>query len=275
MLRSHTIQLLKKTDLSFDQAQSALNDILDGNCDPLEIAAFLTALAAKGETAQEVAGMASALRKHAVGVNTQHLNPIDVVGTGGDGQSTFNISTTVAFVVAGAGVPIAKHGNRAITSKCGAADLLDKLGVNINASPETIAKCVEQAGIGFMFAPNHHPTMKFVQPIRKTLGFPTVFNILGPLANPANVTAQFTGVAKPHLVPIMAEALKLLNVQSAMVVHGCANMGGIGFIETNKAEITRDNSLINLHMLDAARRTVCEIWQRSRGSLYQPGNPLL
>ena len=220
MLRAVTEQILGKEDLSFEQAEEALNSILLGQCDEVAIAGFLTVLAAKGERAQEVAGMARALRNHAVTVKPQTKRLIDIVGTGGDGSSTFNISTTAALVVSGAGVKVAKHGNRAITSKCGSADILAELGVKIDAAPETIARCIDEANIGFMFAPSHHPTMKYVQPIRKALGFRTVFNILGPLANPAGVSAQFTGVARPELVAVMVEALKLLGVRRAMVVHG-------------------------------------------------------
>jgi len=220
MLTELTQKLIAKENLTFDRAQDALKLILAGQCEPVAIAAFLTALAAKGETAIEVAGLAQAMRDHAVPVKPQAKGLIDIVGTGGDGSSTFNISTTAALVVAGAGVKVAKHGNRAITSQCGSADILAELGVKIDATPETIARCIDEANIGFMFAPNHHPAMKYVQPIRKALGFRTVFNILGPLANPAGVPAQFTGVARPELVAVMVEALKLLGVRRAMVVHG-------------------------------------------------------
>ena len=220
MLLEVTEKLLAKRNLSFDEAHAALNAILQGRCTEVSIAGFLTAMASKGEAADEMAGMAQALRDHAVPVRPQVAPLVDIVGTGGDGQSTFNISTTAALVAAGAGVPIAKHGNRAITSRCGSADLLAGLGVKIDAQPEVIEKCIEQANIGFMFAPNHHPTMKYVQPIRKALGFRTAFNVLGPLANPANVSRQIIGVAKPYLLDIMIGALKKLGVERAMVVHG-------------------------------------------------------
>ncbi|MBN2376596.1 MAG: anthranilate phosphoribosyltransferase [Sedimentisphaerales bacterium] len=220
MLREFTEKILRDEDLSFDDAQAALNGILDGNCNEVEIAGFLTALAAKGETAAEVAGMARSLRDHAVPVRPKTGPLVDVVGTGGDGQSTFNISTTAALVAAGAGVKIAKHGNRAITSKCGSADVLAELGVKIDAAPEVIEKCIDEANIGFMFAPCHHPTMKYVQPIRKALGFRTVFNVLGPLANPAQAPLMIVGVAKAYLLDIMADALNLLGVERVMVVHG-------------------------------------------------------
>jgi anthranilate phosphoribosyltransferase len=220
MIRELTENILGKNDLDFSEAQGALNLILDGKCSEVEIAAFLTALAAKGETATEVAGMARALRDHAVPVRPKSSPLVDTCGTGGDGQHTFNISTTAALVAAGAGVKIAKHGNRAITSKCGSADVLAELGVKIDAAPAIIEKCIDEANIGFMFAPNHHPAMKYVQPIRKALGFRTVFNILGPLANPANVPVQIVGVAKPELMEVMVEALKQLGASRAMVVHG-------------------------------------------------------
>ena len=220
MLREVTEKLLKKESLSFEEAQATLNHILDGQSSEAATAGFLTALAGKGETAAEVAGMARALRDHAVPVRPTAKPIVDIVGTGGDGQHTFNISTTAALVAAGAGVAVAKHGNRAITSKCGSADVLAELGVKIDAAPEVIARCIDEANIGFMFAPNHHPAMKYVQPIRKALGFRTVFNVLGPLANPAAAPIQVTGVAQPFLLDVMAEALKLLGLQRAMVVHG-------------------------------------------------------
>jgi len=220
MLLEVTKKLLAKENLSFPEAQAALNAILEGQCSEVNIAGFLTALAAKGEAADEMAGMARALRDHAVPVRPKVEPLVDIVGTGGDGQSTFNISTVAALVAAGAGVAVAKHGNRAITSKCGSADVLAGLGVKIDAEPGVIEKCIEQANIGFMFAPSHHPTMKYVQPIRKALGFRTAFNVLGPLANPANVSRQIIGVAEPYLLQIMVEALKQLGVKRAMVVHG-------------------------------------------------------
>jgi anthranilate phosphoribosyltransferase len=243
MLTEITQKIIAKENLTFDQAQDALKLILDGQCEPVAIAAFLTALAAKGETATEVAGLAQAMRDHAVPVTPESKDIIDIVGTGGDGAHTFNISTTTAFVVAGCGVKVAKHGNRAITSQCGSADLLDALGVKIDATPEVIAHCIDQAGIGFMFAPCHHPAMKHVQPIRKALGFRTVFNILGPLANPANVSAQFTGVARPELLPVMAEALKELGTTRAIVAHS-AGMDEMSLHGISQLAILENNKII-------------------------------
>ncbi|MHC4431809.1 MAG: anthranilate phosphoribosyltransferase, partial [Planctomycetota bacterium] len=182
-------------------------------------AAFLTAMRVKGPTAQEVAGLAKSLRSHAVKVEPGIENLVDVVGTGGAVVKTFNVSTAAALVAAGAGVHVAKHGNRAITSKCGSADVLAELGVKIDPGPEVVAECIRQARVGFMFAPMFHPAMKYVQPIRKSLGFRTVFNILGPLSNPAGVPSLVLGVAEEGLMQMMAEALNMLGARYAMVVH--------------------------------------------------------
>ena len=211
--------LLQGESLSFEQATSLLDIIFEGEIPDVQIAAFLTAMRAKGATAPELAGLAKSLRAHAVGVKVDVDNLVDTCGTGGAAVKTFNVSTAAAIVAAGAGVFVAKHGNRGITSKCGSADVLEELGVKIDASAEVVAECIKQAHIGFMFAPMFHPAMKYVQPIRKSLGFRTVFNILGPLANPANADAQVLGVADENLMQIVVEALKLLDIRYAMVVH--------------------------------------------------------
>ena len=211
--------LLKGENLSFEQATSLLDIVFEGEVPEAQIAAFLTAMRIKGPTAQEVAGLARSLRSHAVKVEPGIDNLVDVVGTGGAAVKTFNVSTAAALVAAGAGVHVAKHGNRAITSKCGSADLLAELGVKIDPGPEVVAECVRQAGVGFMFAPMFHPAMKYVQPIRRSLGFRTVFNILGPLANPADVPSLVLGVAEEGLMQMMAEALDVLGAEYAMVVH--------------------------------------------------------
>jgi anthranilate phosphoribosyltransferase len=211
--------LLKGESLSFEQARSLLDVVFEGEVAEVQIAAFLTAMRIKGATAAELAGLARSLRNHAVKVKVDVDNLIDTCGTGGGAVKTCNISTASAIVAAGAGVYVAKHGNRGITSKCGSADVLEELGVKIDAGPETVAECIRQAHIGFMFAPAFHPAMKYVQPIRKNLGFRTVFNILGPLASPANVRRQVLGVADEDLMETIAEALKLLGTKVAMVVH--------------------------------------------------------
>jgi len=211
--------LLEGEDLSFEQATDLLDVIFEGEVPEAQIAAFLTAMRIKGLKAPEVAGLAKSLRNHVVKVTTGIANMVDVVGTGGAAVKTFNVSTAAAIVAAGAGVYVAKHGNRAITSKSGSADVLTELGVKIDPGPEVVVECIKQAHVGFMFAPMFHPAMKYVQPIRKSLGFRTVFNILGPLANPANVPALVLGVAEEGLMEMMAEALKMLGTRYAMVVH--------------------------------------------------------
>ncbi len=211
--------LLKGQSLSFEQARSLLDVVFEGQVPEAQIAAFLTAMHIKGLTAPEAAGLAQSLRSHAVKVEAGIDNLVDVVGTGGAAVKTFNVSTAAALVAAGAGVRVAKHGNRAITSKCGSADVLAELGVKIDPGPQVVARCIREAHIGFMFAPMFHPAMKYVQPIRKSLGFRTVFNILGPLANPAGVPFLVLGVADEGLMPVMAEALRVLGTRYAMVVH--------------------------------------------------------
>jgi len=207
-------------DLTFEQAKSLLDIVFEGEVADVQIAAFLAAMRIKRATAMEIAGLARSLRNHAVAVKVDIDNLVDTCGTGGGAFKTSNISTAAAVVAAGAGVYVAKHGNRGITSKCGSADVLEELGVKIDASADVVANCIREAHIGFMFAPMFHPAMKYVQPIRKSLGFRTVFNILGPLANPANAAAQVLGVADESLMQIVAEALKLLGTRYAMVVYG-------------------------------------------------------
>ncbi len=231
--------LLQKKSLSFNQATSLLDIIFEGGVSEAQIAAFLTAMRIKGATAEELAGLAKSLRNHAVAVKVDIDNLVDTCGTGGAAIKTFNISTGSALVAAGAGVYVAKHGNRGITSSCGSADVLAELGVKIDAGAEIVAECIRQAHIGFMFAPKFHPAMKYVQPIRKDLGFRTVFNILGPLANPANATAQVMGVADENLMQIVIEALKLLGIRYAMVVHSN------GLDEVSTAAVTKIAELKN------------------------------
>jgi anthranilate phosphoribosyltransferase len=211
--------LLEGNDLTFDQAGQLLDIIFEGEVADVQIAAFLAAMRAKKASVSEIAGLASSLRSHAVPIQVNAAPLVDTCGTGGAALKTFNISTCSAFVAAGAGVFVAKHGNRGITSQCGSADVLTALGVNVAPGPEYVAKCIEQAHIGFMFAPHYHPAMKHVQPVRQSLDFRTAFNILGPLANPAKADAQVLGVAEESLMPRMIETLKILGLKRAMVVH--------------------------------------------------------
>jgi len=235
-------QLMQGKSLSIEQAESLLDIIFEGQVPEAQIAAFLTAMQIKKATAEELAGLARSLRKHAVPVKVGVDSLIDTCGTGGGAVKSCNVSTAAAIVAAGAGVYVAKHGNRGITSKCGSADVLEELGVKIGASADTVAECIKQAHVGFMFAPMFHPAMKYVQPIRKMLGFRTVFNLLGPLANPAGVQRQVLGVAEEELMHIVAEALKLLGTRYAMVVHG-SGMDEISTVGVTKIVELRDGRI--------------------------------
>jgi len=231
--------ILEGGNLTFEQAKELQDTIFQGEVTEVQIAAFLAAMRMKRATASEIAGLARSLRDHSVRVKVEHERLIDTCGTGGAIVKTFNISTAAALVAAGAGAYVAKHGNRGITSRCGSADVLEELGVNIDPGPETVAECIRQAHIGFMFAPKFHPAMRFVQPIRKSLDFRTAFNILGPLANPAGVTAQVMGVADGALLDRIAEALKMLGAKRAMVVHGQ------GMDEISTLSVTQIRQLID------------------------------
>ncbi|MGH6792022.1 MAG: anthranilate phosphoribosyltransferase [Methyloceanibacter sp.] len=205
--------------LSQTEAAEAFETIMSGAATDAQIGALLMAMRLRGETIDEIAGAARAMRARALPVNAPE-GAIDTCGTGGDAKGTHNISTAVAFVVAGAGVPVAKHGNRSISSRSGSADVLTALGVNIECGPETIARCLEECGLGFMFAPAHHPAMRHVAHVRKELGTRTIFNLLGPLANPASTKYQVVGVFAEEWVEPVANVLGLLGVERAWVVHG-------------------------------------------------------
>jgi anthranilate phosphoribosyltransferase len=197
----------------------------------------------KGETPEEVTGFARVMREKAVRIRPQRTDVVDTCGTGGGGLTTFNISTAAAFVAAGAGVPVAKHGNRGITSSCGSADVLEALGVCITCTPEQVAACVDQAGIGFMFAPAHHPAMKHAGPVRRELGFRTVFNILGPLTNPAGASSQVIGVFDPSLTELLAQALRNLGSGRAFVVHGLDGLDELSTLGATRVTELRDGRI--------------------------------
>lgn len=213
-------RLSRKEDLSAQMAYEAMQEIMSGGTSEIMISAFLTALHLKGETADEVYGSSKVMREKAVKVQCASDNIVDTCGTGGDSAHTFNISTTAMFVAACNGVKIAKHGNRSITSQSGAADVLEALGARIAISPEAIGNCIDQVGIGFMFAPNFHASMKYAMPVRKALGFRTIFNVLGPLANPAGAKRQLLGVYDKDLVLLAAKVLQRHEAEQALVVHG-------------------------------------------------------
>ena len=209
-----------RNDLTQAEMREAIGEMMQGRCSEESMARFLTTLHEKGETVAEIAGAATALRENMTPIHTRHTVFIDTCGTGGDGSKTFNISTAAALVTAACGVPVAKHGNRSYTSKSGSADVLSALGVNIEADVETVEACLDELGICFCFAPLLHRAMKHIAPVRKSLGTPTIFNLLGPLANPANAPFQLLGVGKAYLQPLLAEALVLLGTQRAVTVHG-------------------------------------------------------
>jgi anthranilate phosphoribosyltransferase len=210
--------------LSMDEMRLVMGQIMDGRCDEAQIASLLMALHAKGETVEEVAGAAAAMRKQMTPVRSSRAGLLDTCGTGGDGSRTFNISTAAAIVAAAAGVPVAKHGNRGISSRSGSADVLAELGVNIEADAACVEACLDELGICFCFAPLLHKAMKHVAAVRKKLGAPTIFNILGPLANPASAPFQLLGVGRPPLQPLMAQALLLLGATRAVIVHGASGL---------------------------------------------------
>jgi anthranilate phosphoribosyltransferase len=226
---AHLETLLSGKHLAVAESSELMKAIIEGQVGAASIAAFAIALRAKGETAEELAAMAGVMRSYAVKVDAPD-DALDTCGTGGDKSATFNISTATALVAAGMGIPVAKHGGRSVSSKTGSADVLRVLGVNIEGTPDRIARCIKEARIGFMFAPNHHLGMKNVAPVRKELGIRTVFNFLGPLANPAHCKLSLLGVPEPSLCEKFAHVLKLLGSRSAMVVCG-TGPGGQGYLD--------------------------------------------
>ncbi len=249
--------------LTFEEARDAFAAIMAGEASPVQLGAFLTGLRVKGETVDEISGAVAVMRERMVPVEAP-AEAIDIVGTGGDSSGSYNISTTAALIVAGAGVPVAKHGNRALSSKSGAADTLSALGVNRDLTPEQIAACIREAGIGFMFAPAHHAAMKHVGPARAELAFRTIFNLVGPLSNPAGVRRYLLGVYAPDWVEPLAHALKGLGAEAAWVVHGRGGLDEISPAGPTEAAVLADGEVtrttigpedagLPVHDLDAIR----------------------
>jgi anthranilate phosphoribosyltransferase len=220
MIQSALSRLLDGEDLTREESRRVMATIMAGEATPAQIGGFLVALRLKGETAAEIAGAAEAMREHAVGVRPARDDLVDTAGTGGDGGKTFNISTAAALVAAAAGAGVAKHGNRSVSSQSGSADVLEALGFDLELPPERIADSIDTLGFGFMFAPLHHPAMRHAGPVRHELAARTVFNVLGPLTNPAGARAQVVGVYSAHLVPVIADVLAQLDARRAFVVHG-------------------------------------------------------
>lgn len=213
-------KLCSRTDLTDKEARETMAAIMDGEATPAQVAAFLVALKMKGETAGEIYGCATAMRERAEKVTSSRAGLTDTCGTGGDGKGTFNISTAAALVAAGAGLPVAKHGNRSVSSRCGSADVLEALGVNLDLTPDAMGRCLDEVGIAFLYAPALHKAMKHAAGPRREVGVRSVFNLLGPLTNPAGAKRQVMGVYAPELTEMMAEVLLLLGAERALVVHG-------------------------------------------------------
>jgi anthranilate phosphoribosyltransferase len=220
MIQPALARLLDGHDLDRDESRSVMDQIMRGEATPAQIGGFLVALRLKGETADEITGCAEAMREHVLGVQPKRDDLVDTAGTGGDGSGTFNISTAAALVAAAAGAGVAKHGNRAVSSSSGSADVLESLGFDLELPPERITRSIDELGFGFLFAPTHHPAMRHAAPVRRELAARTVFNVLGPLTNPAGARAQVVGVYAPELVPTIARVLADLGALRGFVVHG-------------------------------------------------------
>ena len=244
--------LSRGQELLAEQAESVMTQIMRGEATEAQIGAYLMGLRIKGESVDEIAGSAQAMRAAAHQVPTAvDVDLLDTCGTGGDASGTFNISTTVAFVAAGAGIPVAKHGNRAASSKCGSADVLAELGVNLDLSPEQVGRCIDEVGIGFLFAVKLHPAMRFAIGPRRQMGIRTIFNVLGPMTNPAGAQRQLIGVFAPELTEVMTRVLKALGSKSAMVVHGHGGLDELTTTGPNQISFLRDDGSIERTTLDA------------------------
>ena len=268
MIQDAIQMLVDGESLSAEQAAAAMNEIMTGEATPAQVGAFLTSLRIKGETVDEIAGMARVMREKSLHVSVEG-DVVDTCGTGGDGSGSFNISTTAAFVVAGAGVTVAKHGNRAMSGSTGSADVLEALGVQIALSPESVARCLNEAGFGFMFAQGYHPSMRFAAGPRREIGIRTVFNILGPLTNPAGADRQVIGVADPSMAGRMARVLGQLGSRKALVVHGSDGMDEITITgpstiwqlengEVTEFEVTPADLGVSVSSADSIRATSAE-----------------
>jgi anthranilate phosphoribosyltransferase len=243
MIKEALSKIVSGSDLTMAEAREVMREIMKGEATQAQIGSFLTALRMKGETADEIAGCARAMRESAIAVKPKRNQLVDTCGTGGDGSGTFNISTTVAFVAAGAGLAVAKHGNRSVSSRCGSADLLQALGVNLELSPEQVAQCIDEVGIGFLFAPKLHPAMKHALAPRQEIGLRTIFNILGPLSNPAQARRQLMGVYDSDLTELMAEVLRALGSEHAFVVHGADGLDELSTTGQNKVSHLHHNHI--------------------------------
>ena len=241
-------KLQRRQDLTSDEAAAAMDEIMEGRAQPAQIAGLLIALAMKGERPAEIVGLARTMRARATRLSKAPGDVFDTCGTGGDRAHTFNVSTIAALVVAGAGVRVAKHGNRSVSSRCGSADLFEALGVNVGAPPPVVERCLAEAGIAFFFAPTFHPSMRHAAPTRKELGVRTAFNLLGPLTNPAGASRQLVGVPRPELTELVARSLSLLGSRRAWVVHGADGLDEISTTGYTKVSECRDGAVNTFYL---------------------------
>jgi len=242
-IKSALAAITRGDSLSTAQAEEVMEEIMSGKASAAQIAGLLIALQMKGETVEEVTGFALSMRKNAVAVPSRHPLLVDVCGTGGDSRGTFNISTAAAIVIAAAEVPVAKHGNRSVSSKCGSADVLEELGVRFDLSPQEIGECMNEVGIGFLYAPYLHPAMRHAIGPRREMGVRTVFNILGPLTNPAGAGVQLLGVYRPELTEMLAQVLRSLGCQEAFVVHGGSGLDELSTTGSNRVTQLKDGEI--------------------------------
>jgi anthranilate phosphoribosyltransferase len=236
-------KLQRRQDLTREEAAAAMEAIMEGRAQPAQIAGLLVGLSMKGERPDEIVGLAQTMRSRAIRLARDHGPVFDTCGTGGDRADTFNVSTVAALVLAACGVRVAKHGNRSVSSKCGSADLFEALGVHISADPATVERCLDEAGIAFLFAPTFHPSMRHAGPTRKDLGVRTAFNLLGPLTNPAGASRQLVGVPRPELTELVARSLALLGSERAWVVHGADGLDEISTTGYTKVSECRDRAV--------------------------------
>ncbi|MFZ0485065.1 MAG: anthranilate phosphoribosyltransferase [Desulfobacterales bacterium] len=240
MFKENLSKIVKRENLNEDQMSQMITDIFSGNITDAQIGAMMAALATKGETFEELAGAARAMRRKALRIQTSAAIVVDTCGTGGDSAHTFNISTTTSFVVAACGVTVAKHGNRSVSSQCGSADLLEALGIKLDTAPEIVEEAVQDIGIGFLFAPLYHGAMRFAAKARKEVGLRSIFNMLGPLTNPAGANCQLLGVYAPELTEMFAHALQLLGTKRAFVVHGHDGLDEISVCASTRVSELKD-----------------------------------
>jgi anthranilate phosphoribosyltransferase len=245
MIREGIQKLIEGTDLTFEESTQVMHEVMTGEATNAQTGALLTALRIKGESVEELIAFANVMKSQCRQITPiVHGRLVDTCGTGGDKIKTFNVSTASAFVIAGAGIPVAKHGNRAVTSKSGSADVLEKLGLNLNMTPETVQEAIEKVGVGFMFAPAFHPAMKFAAQPRKEIGIRTVFNLLGPLTNPASAKGQLLGVYDAKLVVPIANALNKLGCEEAMVVHGLDGLDEISTVGKTRIAMLKQGEVV-------------------------------